>query len=351
MAQSAHDLSLDRTIATRLYLGEALVLATLVQCQGTCARKAGTRALIGSHGLEGSLGGGLFELKLAEAGASVFASHTHQLFTYTGPDDVGVGKRIVLLEWLSSSIAPLFALADSLAALSVDGAWIVDIPTPNTISRTLLLAKAPEEEHPETDGITVDPNQYATLMARCGGKASFFKEGAHTLYVEPLKTPAILLLCGSDPIAQATARLASQCGFCVDVASDSLEDIREEDFPTVRTRYPVPEFSHLTETCAIGQHHFVLILPHTMDSDFALMRQILATSACYIGILQGTAERAAMFASLRKQGVPEAELAAIHTPAGLLIGAETPSQIAVSLVAELLAAHSGTLMPLKSLPN
>ena len=78
-----------------------------------------------------------------------------------------------------------------------------------------------------------------------------------------------------------------------------------------------------------------------------MLAQALTSHARYIGMIGSKAKKAQVYAALRAQGVPDAELAAVCCPIGLPVAAETPQQIAVAIVAELLAVQAGTLQRLR----
>ena len=103
----------------------------------------------------------------------------------------------------------------------------------------------------------------------------------------------------------------------------------------------------LVEACGIGRRHYVAIVTRGHSFDREALAQALTSHASYIGMIGSKAKREQVYAFLRAQGVPDTELAAVRCPIGLPIGAETPRQIAVSVVAELLAARAGTLQRLR----
>ena len=121
-----------------------------------------------------------------------------------------------------------------------------------------------------------------------------------------------------------------------------------ERFPQARNRFFVPDFQHLVERCGVGRRHYVVIASHSHAHDQEALAQALRSHAYYIGMLGGRAKRNALFAALREQGVPDAELACIRCPVGLPIGAESPKELAVAIVAELLAARAGVLQRLRA---
>ena len=97
----------------------------------------------------------------------------------------------------------------------------------------------------------------------------------------------------------------------------------------------------------IGQRHYVVIMTHSHELDRFVLQEILQSHAFYIGMLGGISKRNVIFQDLREKGIPATELACVRTPIGLNIGAETPEEIAVSIVAELIAAKTGTLVSLR----
>ena len=110
----------------------------------------------------------------------------------------------------------------------------------------------------------------------------------------------------------------------------------------------LPELSDLVKALKISQAHYVVIMTHSHELDLMALAQILTSHAAYIGMLGGSAKRQLIFQALRQEGIPQTELACVHTPVGLNIGAETPAEIAVAIVAEILAQRTGTLAQLRA---
>ncbi len=157
----------------------------------------------------------------------------------------------------------------------------------------------------------------------------------------------VLLLCGGGQISVEVARLAHACGFVVDVVDETEEFANAERFPMARQCVVLPGFENLVKACGIGCRHYVAIFTEDHSSDRNALAQSLTSHAQYIGLLGDRNKREQVYAELRTDGVPDAELAAVCCPMGLRIGAQGPQQIAVAVVAELLAARAGTLMRLR----
>lgn len=159
----------------------------------------------------------------------------------------------------------------------------------------------------------------------------------------------VLLLCGDSPESRATALLARQCGFLVDVVDDDTEDDNdlESSFPVARRCLRLPGFDHLVETCGIGREYYVAVMTREPELSCHVLAQALESPAAYVGMLGGRRKRDSIYDILREEGVPLAELAVVRCPIGLPIGAQSPQQVAVAIVAELLAARANTLQRMR----
>lgn len=166
----------------------------------------------------------------------------------------------------------------------------------------------------------------AGIDAFCGGKVSVF--------IEPLGESRRLFVFGAGHVGKAVARIAQAVGFAVTVVDDREELLTKEALGegVVGMVASPAEISRL----GIDGRAFVVICTrgHSLDKDY--LRAASAVRPGYVGML-GSAEKAKkVFDQLELEGVPREFLAGVRTPVGLAIGAETPSEIAVSIAAELI---------------
>ncbi len=355
--------SLEARLAILLEAGIPTVLLTVISREGSAPRHAGTRALLTPAGLEGTVGGGALEARAVEAARqSLESGISARVFCdLTGltpaSDMVCGGSMEVLCEALTPEQAGLFALADQVLREGGRGVWTVDVSRESLPQRRLHLATLPEvcpEVWPEgfarLDGspaVRVDLDAALPLLEELKNKAGLLRLGERAVYVEPLDAPPVLLLCGGGHVSLEVAGLAQACGFVVDVVDDRPEFSDPARFPMARRCLTLPGFENLVEACGIGRRHYVAIVTRGHSFDREALAQALTSHASYIGMIGSKAKREQVYAFLRAQGVPDTELAAVRCPIGLPIGAETPRQIAVSVVAELLAARAGTLQRLR----
>lgn len=348
--------TLEARVAHLLGAGESVVLVTVIGRTGSAPRDAGTRALYTQAGPEGTVGGGLLEARAMEAAAqSLFMGRSSQVVCdmsgFTPDSDMICGGGMeVLCEVLQPDQAPLFALAATALRGGVGGIWVVDVNCEPPLRR-LYLDCLPEAEVSSSEAlppeVRLDIAPVRTLLAQRKGKAGLVEEGGCRIYVEPLAAPPVLLLCGGGHVSLEVARLAHACGFIIDVVDDRPEFSNPDRFPMARRCHVLPAYENLVETCGVGRHHYVAIITRGHGFDRETLAQALVSHAQYIGMIGSKTKRDQIYALLRAQGVPASELAAVCCPIGLTIDAETPQQIAVSIVAELLAVQAGTLKRLR----
>lgn len=163
----------------------------------------------------------------------------------------------------------------------------------------------------------------------CGGKM--------TVFLEKHATPARLVLFGAGHVGKEVATLARAAGFRVTVVDERAEWATAERFPGVELRREHP--ADAARALPGGPHTFVCIATHDHPLDQACVEGLLRTPLAYLGVI-GSKRKAERFRlRLRQGGFSEAELARLESPMGVEIGAQTPAEIAVSIVARLIAVR------------
>lgn len=167
--------------------------------------------------------------------------------------------------------------------------------------------------------------------------------------VEPDPEPApvapeeTVLICGNDERAQAVEKLARDCGFVV----QNVQIGQPPEFLDSSDTIYLENLDNFVEDCAVGRDHFICIFLEDPEESEKILRQCLASEAFYLGAWANAAQRQAIFAKLKEDGAPDAELAAICCPMGLSLDTSSPQQDAVAIVAEILAARAGVLKRLR----
>ena len=364
LVTAAWEDTLEARVASLLHSGEPAVLVTVVSRNGSAPRDAGTRALQTRNGFEGTVGGGLLEARAMEAARGSLASAASARVSVDmsgfapNSDMICGGDMEVLCEVLSPRQADLFAFAAQVLRQGGRGVWLVELrndgvslhgeaenPVRHLYVDALPDAQMTEDALPAGVGLGLEAVQ--PLLDARKNKPGLVEHNDHIFYVEPLAAPPVLLLCGGGHVSLEVARLAHACDFVVDVVDDRAEFSNTGRFPMARHCHVLPGYEDIVQNCGIGRRHYVAIVTRGHSFDREVLSQALTSHAQYVGMIGSKTKREQVYAALRKQGVPDSELAAVCCPIGLSIEAETPQQIAVSIVAELLAARAGTLMRLR----
>lgn len=165
-------------------------------------------------------------------------------------------------------------------------------------------------------------------------------DDAATIMVELYEAPARLLVVGGGHVGLAVATLGELCGMEVAVFDD------REEFAN-RERFPMAEHIHVGDTAAaldamaIGPSDYFVLVSRGHQLDELALRHSVGRGAAYVGMIGSRRRTLTVLEHLRESGVSAEALAAVRTPIGLDIGAETPEEIAVSILAEIIMVRRG----------
>jgi xanthine dehydrogenase accessory factor len=164
--------------------------------------------------------------------------------------------------------------------------------------------------------------------------------GVMCVFFERVQFPPRLVVLGAGHIARPLVAIAAQVGFRVVVVDEREEWAQAERFPDA-TALHVDDPQAVVAELALDAETAVVVVTHHHPLDQALVRALVASSAGFCGLVGSEAKRNKFLMRLRAQGVDDAALARLRSPLGLQIGAESPAEIAVSIVAELVAWRHG----------
>ncbi|HHX86627.1 MAG TPA: XdhC/CoxF family protein, partial [Firmicutes bacterium] len=159
-----------------------------------------------------------------------------------------------------------------------------------------------------------------------------------TLFIEPFTSSDTLLIVGAGHIAQHLAAMAKMAGFAVTVLDDREEFCNRELFPAA-DQLLVGEIEELLGRVTISPQTYITIVTRGHRYDQLALEKTISSPACYLGMIGSARKVEATFNNLREMGVKPEDLKAVHSPIGLKIGAQTPAEIAVSILAEIIAVR------------
>jgi xanthine dehydrogenase accessory factor len=334
-----------------LEAGESLVLATLVRRQGSVPRRIGTKMIISHDGRTcGTIGGGLMEDKVLREAVSIIVTGKSKFINFDF-DNIDVntrgmlcgGKATVLLEYLEPSeenISYFRSLHNVqrnrencvLVTLYEDGdsgethtGHCLLFPNGSVIAQCPLSAEDME---------TLKNNTYEEHIS------TTIRLKDHLALLEPAQKTKTLYCFGAGHIAVPTARIAYLVGFAVTVVDNRADLARTERFPGARVHL-IDDFKYAFEGLEIDRDSYIVIVTHDHLYDKVVLENALRTEAGYIGMIASRKKRDTIFRNLLDEGWRQDDLKCVHSPIGLDIGAETPEEIAVSIVAEMIQERVG----------
>ncbi len=180
---------------------------------------------------------------------------------------------------------------------------------------------------------TLTEEHYPDSGLICGGTV--------TVFIEPVTAPALHVF-GAGHVGHATARLATDAGFAATLYDDREDMLDEERLP--RGARGVPgEWEDSAKAARIGELDFVVVMTRGHHDDERVLAALAAAGVAprFLGMIGSRSKRATLTERLAERGVPRPWLDRIVSPVGLAIGAKTASEIAVSIVAQLIALVRG----------
>ncbi len=161
----------------------------------------------------------------------------------------------------------------------------------------------------------------------CGGTVEVF--------VEPILPPATIVVIGGGHVGKAVVHLAKWLGFRVAVNDDREEFCNPESVPGADAYYPV-SMAELANQFKITRQTFLVVTSRGSGVDAAGLPPLLESDAAYIGVIGSKRRWLTTVKTLKEKGVSDELIARVHSPMGIELNAETPEEIAVSIMAEIL---------------
>ena len=337
---------------------EEFALATIVDVRGSAPRAPGTSLSVHRDGTTvGSLSGGCLEAAVVHEALTVLDERVPRLLRFDdAANALGLGLtcggEVTVLVEPATHLEPIrprlladdgtgpLALVRLLPPGDVDGSEPVKTAAP-------ALFDPESGSLPEDVSARLDPCDVAELRAAvAGGRTGSWivpARGGHRsvrVFLESRMPPPRLLVYGAGDHTSALATVAGTLGWRVTVCD-------HRPLFTTRARHPDAhqvvverEAGHLRrelEAGALGARDAVVVLSHDAEVDTGVLTRALTAGLAYVGAMGSRRTHDRRVADLRAAGASERDVAALHSPIGLAIGAVTPQEFAVSVMAEIVS--------------
>lgn len=164
------------------------------------------------------------------------------------------------------------------------------------------------------------------------------------IFLEPLSVEPSLIILGGGHVGREVARLAVRTGFRVTLVDDREEWARpDEEAPAVETVCGAMVEYLRDRRTSTGTGPYILIVTRGHAGDLDCLREALGMTAEYVGMIGSRRKVALSFRRLAEEGIPPQVLDQVSAPVGLDLGGRSPAEIAVAVVAEMLALRNGTV--------
>ena len=336
-----------QALLTSLTAGRPVAMTLLVETRGSTPQKAGAAMLVFPDGSQqGTLGGGCVEAEVKRRALALLLDGQPELLTFQLDSDYGWDDGLICGGRMRMLVDPLRSGAD--------------LSYYENLARLIDLGKGCTEAvvlDPETCGL---PPLSRFLFDRSGsciaGPAGVLPSSKIREEMKPLSQrprpyaaegvsylPHLargkLLVVGGGHVGQKVADLAADVDFDVTVVDDRAEYVTEERFPKSVRRIVGP-IDQVLPALEVDEDTFCIIVTRGHNHDEEALFHLVRRPSHYLGMIGSRRKIKMIFDDLRREGIEESLLARVHAPLGLEIGSQTVPEIAISIVAELIACRN-----------
>ncbi len=203
------------------------------------------------------------------------------------------------------------------------------------------------------DAVAGDAVEALTRLPRQAVQAMYFRSegsrihrleaeesGAYEVMVEVVEPPATLVVVGGGHIGLSLATIGAHVGFSVTVVDDRQMYANPERFPMADHVF-AGDLTEVLRDLNIGTNTYVVLVSRGHKQDEVALRSVVGSKAAYVGMIGSRRRVATVLRHLAEEGFDVDALERVHTPIGIDIGAETPEEIAVSILAEVVLVRRG----------
>jgi xanthine dehydrogenase accessory factor len=343
--------------------GKPFVLATVVNVRGSTPREVGAKMIVRDDGQFGTIGGGCGEAEVFRKARVLLEDRSEARLAevdLTGDFDqqeigtCGGIMDVFIDRWAPESDLPLAKKLADAAEHSRPAALLTVVDTGSPTSKMSRVGSR----------TVVDPAQHDTGALAAVGLEAFALDqvaeraadshaglvevgeaglrhttriesnGAPRIFIDPIAGAQRLIIVGAGHIAQPLASMGSMLGFHVTVIDDRHQFANRERFPTAN-EIVVKPFQEAIDALRLDKHCFLVSVTRGHAYDEVAVAAALRQPCGFVGMIGSRRRVKTTLDRLMEAGIPRARTEDVHAPLGLDIGAETPEEIAVAIIAEI----------------
>jgi xanthine dehydrogenase accessory factor len=361
---------MPRAVVQRIDRAEPFALAVVLRAEGSTPCKAGAKAIVDATGaIEGTVGGGAVEAEVQRRAIEAIRSSSGQVFDFSlhgGEGPVCGGSMRVLIDPSAAQHRAAHAAAAEALGRRARGVLLTTVArrepkthpsegqaagAGQTVDVPHLTVSVRFLEEPAIARESDFPGAARLRAVLDGQQASWFDAGVapdgtlQEVLVEPLIPRPVLLIVGGGHVGQALAALAGAVGFEIAVIDDRPEFADPERFPSGTTTR-CGKIADEVAGFPIGPDTFIVLVTRSHEQDAEALAACLHRPAAYLGMIGSRRKVAHLRRAFLESGRATAEeFDRVYAPIGLDLGAVTVDEIAVSILAQLIAVRRRGMAP------
>lgn len=331
---------------------EDFVLATILEKTGSAPREEGTKMIIKrDFSIVGTIGGGIFEAMAIKLSTQVFETGEFKVEKFglsnESASSLGMvcgGEVKLLLEYIdfnNKKMVNIYEKASELKRKASNFVVITKIPKDEKVIKGAYKWICSEEAFYGEENDTV---QCIFRKIRENFKNASMQnirlEGDQYL-IEPVLNYESVYIIGAGHVSQKISEITRMLDFKTIVIDDRKEFANVERFKNAEEIKVIPSFENILKYIKVDSNSYVIIVTRGHAYDKEVLGQMLKTNAKYIGMIGSKKKREFVYKCLLDEGYTSEELQRVYSPIGISIFAQTPEEIAVSIVAELIKVKRG----------
>ncbi len=335
--------------------GRPFVIATVVGTKGSTPQKPGAKLLVREDGSGvGTLGGGCVEGDIWFAAKMLLKEGGGPTITdYELNEDIAAREGLVCGGTMYFLIDPVLEPDAALPTVSsivdaYDGSPSVGVATllKPAKGKGQIGDKISIDADGQANGSLGDPARDALAVESLrelidyGRVKTLNTEDGAQIFLEGYTTPASVIVAGGGHISKSLAPIVTMMGLRLHVVDDRPEFANKERFPQAES-VVVADYAEGLTQLDIRPNSAVVVATRGHREDDRALEAAVRSPAGYVGLVGSRRKTILIYEELLKNGIPLERLQAVHAPVGLDIGAKTPEEIALSIVAEIVAFREG----------
>jgi len=321
------------------------VLCTIIRASGSTPASVSSKLLLKGEDSSwvGTVGGGKLEAEVLKEARKLCGTNTGKILSFT-LDETQVeqglicgGNVDILIEPLKRKDLTAFEKLKSVRDDGEDAAVATHLTKEGKVEWKQVVAETddpPNKNIPEEELRKTLHRHETRRIQTAGGE----------LILEPVTGRPSLVIFGGGHVSKFVSRFAAAVGFRVTVIDDREEYANTRRFPEAEKTLAVP-FPDAFQQLAIKTSTYIVIVSRSHETDEEILGKALGTKANYIGMIGSKRKILTAYEHLIEHGVSLKSLQRVHAPIGIEIGASTPEEIGISVVAQMIAMRRGVESP------